>query len=187
MSPEEIQQAAELLQISIQKFIQTYASHTLGGGRQRVTRDEEDESVWIRLRDKDSNNPQKGAASCIFLDDENKCTIYEARPVQCRTYPFWPNVLQSVESWNDECRRKDGNDEDETNPLPPWTPEDGGCEGMQLVTLDNNKNEKNVNVAIYNETVPFREAYRQLFQYVTSDRRFPKGTERPVLPENSRQ
>ena len=30
--------------------------------------------------------------ACIFLDG-NRCRIYEARPRQCRTWPFWPENL----------------------------------------------------------------------------------------------
>jgi Fe-S-cluster containining protein len=29
---------------------------------------------------------------CQFLDGK-KCTVYEARPAQCRTWPFWPENL----------------------------------------------------------------------------------------------
>jgi len=42
---------------------------------------------------------------CIFLD-EHKCLIYPVRPVQCRTFPFWPQNLKSQRRWNDtmdEC------------------------------------------------------------------------------------
>ena len=35
---------------------------------------------------------------CVFLKD-NKCQVYMARPVQCRTYPWWPENLTSEESW----------------------------------------------------------------------------------------
>ncbi|MBA2369211.1 MAG: YkgJ family cysteine cluster protein [Candidatus Protochlamydia sp.] len=35
---------------------------------------------------------------CIFLKDK-KCQIYALRPVQCRTFPWWPTLLDSEESW----------------------------------------------------------------------------------------
>ncbi|GHV81912.1 zinc/iron-chelating domain-containing protein [Spirochaetia bacterium] len=34
---------------------------------------------------------------CIFWKDG--CTVYEKRPVRCRTFPFWQDVLQSPSSW----------------------------------------------------------------------------------------
>ena len=41
---------------------------------------------------------------CIFLDRESVpgkaiCSVYEARPTQCRTWPFWPENLKSKQSW----------------------------------------------------------------------------------------
>ena len=39
---------------------------------------------------------------CVFLDRSGKlpsCSLYEARPSQCRTWPFWSEILKSRESW----------------------------------------------------------------------------------------
>ena len=38
---------------------------------------------------------------CIFWDQG--CTVYEARPLQCRTYPFWAGNLGSREEWDREA------------------------------------------------------------------------------------
>lgn len=35
---------------------------------------------------------------CIFLADD-RCSIYPARPLQCRTFPFWPENLKSRYRW----------------------------------------------------------------------------------------
>ncbi|MDX8430351.1 MAG: YkgJ family cysteine cluster protein [Candidatus Algichlamydia australiensis] len=35
---------------------------------------------------------------CVFLK-ENRCTVYAARPKQCRTFPFWPSLLRSKKDW----------------------------------------------------------------------------------------
>lgn len=32
--------------------------------------------------------------SCQFLKD-GKCSVYEARPTQCRTFPFWPENMEA--------------------------------------------------------------------------------------------
>ena len=42
---------------------------------------------------------------CVFLQrDEARgttaCTLYEARPTQCRTWPFWPDVMESEDAWD---------------------------------------------------------------------------------------
>ncbi|MCP3902374.1 MAG: YkgJ family cysteine cluster protein [Planctomycetes bacterium] len=41
---------------------------------------------------------------CVFLDRETVpgkavCGVYEARPTQCRTWPFWPENLRTQRSW----------------------------------------------------------------------------------------
>lgn len=48
------------------------------------------------------------AGACIFLDAEGKCGIYAVRPVQCRTYPFWPELVNSEAAWRREARRCEG-------------------------------------------------------------------------------
>jgi len=48
---------------------------------------------------------------CVFLDREGRCRIYAARPVQCRTYPFWPEVVNTRRNWRREARRCEGIDD----------------------------------------------------------------------------
>lgn len=55
--------------------------------------------LGVRLRD---DGP------CVFLDENRRCRIYPARPLQCRTYPYWRELLQSEEAWLDEQRRCEG-------------------------------------------------------------------------------
>jgi len=41
---------------------------------------------------------------CIFYDRENNgCKIYMARPIQCRTFPFWEYYKTRVEELKQEC------------------------------------------------------------------------------------
>lgn len=41
---------------------------------------------------------------CVFFDtEERKCTVYESRPRQCRTWPFWESNLRSPEAWEATC------------------------------------------------------------------------------------
>jgi uncharacterized protein len=49
---------------------------------------------------------EKANYDCIFWD--KKCTIYEARPLQCRTFPYWPFLVESQKDWNEECYRCPG-------------------------------------------------------------------------------
>ena len=37
---------------------------------------------------------------CIFLDpDSRRCSVYEDRPRQCRTWPFWDTNVASPQAW----------------------------------------------------------------------------------------
>ena len=41
---------------------------------------------------------------CVFFDvASRRCTVYEARPRQCRTWPFWESNLRSPEAWEETC------------------------------------------------------------------------------------
>jgi len=37
---------------------------------------------------------------CIFFDEEKGCRVYGARPIQCRTWPFWP---ENLKKWSWRC------------------------------------------------------------------------------------
>jgi Fe-S-cluster containining protein len=49
-----------------------------------------------------------GDARCIFLGPDGACRIYPVRPLQCSTYPFWPEVVASRRAWREEARRCEG-------------------------------------------------------------------------------
>jgi len=40
---------------------------------------------------------EKANCDCIFWNAG--CTVYPARPLQCRTFPFWDAVVCSLQSW----------------------------------------------------------------------------------------
>ncbi len=42
---------------------------------------------------------ERPGGDCIFWDKQAGCTVYQARPVQCRTWPFWPENIESPEAW----------------------------------------------------------------------------------------
>jgi Fe-S-cluster containining protein len=47
---------------------------------------------------------------CVFLDRETipgkaVCSVYSSRPTQCRTWPFWPEMLKSRSAWDGFKRR----------------------------------------------------------------------------------
>lgn len=44
---------------------------------------------------------EKKNYDCIFWT-ETGCSVYEVRPVQCSTYPFWSTLLDSKDGWESE-------------------------------------------------------------------------------------
>lgn len=53
---------------------------------------------------------------CVFLKDR-KCTVYNARPRQCRTWPFWDSNLRSPETWEQTCEVCPGSGKGQIVPL----------------------------------------------------------------------
>lgn len=45
---------------------------------------------------------------CVFLDKNERCSIYAVRPRQCRTYPFWPEAVDSRASWRATAKQCEG-------------------------------------------------------------------------------
>ena len=51
---------------------------------------------------------EKSNYDCVLLDAAGRCVAYEVRPLQCRTWPFWPTNLVSRRAWDDAARRCPG-------------------------------------------------------------------------------
>lgn len=53
--------------------------------------------------------PVPGSAekkACVFWD--GSCTVYDARPSQCRTFPFWKENLRTPEDWDEVAKLSPG-------------------------------------------------------------------------------
>ncbi len=76
---------ARRLGLDLKAFLETYAYPFKNG---------------YSLREKENYD-------CIFFQD-GRCSIYDVRPTQCRTYPFWPETLRSEAAWRHTCRACEG-------------------------------------------------------------------------------
>ena len=76
LSLEDRQRFAKYLKIRTSDFTRKYCEKTGG--------------IW-HLKE-DPKNPD-----CLFLKGKG-CGVYEARPTQCRTWPFWPEVM-NAKAW----------------------------------------------------------------------------------------
>jgi Fe-S-cluster containining protein len=61
---------------------------------------------------------EKKNYDCIFLK-ENKCSLYEARPKQCRKFPWWKDYIESREAWNSAKTFCEGIDHEEGSLFTP--------------------------------------------------------------------
>lgn len=85
VNKNEIEKIAELLNLDINKFVSKYLFKK--GYKYSIK-----ESVF-----NDSHE-------CIFYDrDSNGCKIYDARPLQCKTFPFWDYYKTRVKELVEEC------------------------------------------------------------------------------------
>lgn len=114
---------------------------------------------WVKMKNREIEQEDGSTTGgCIFLDDDGKkCTIYGARPVQCRTYPWWPRLMHNESTWNAEAIP-----EGQT-----WTAANGGCEGVNL------KQTEDEGSSVQSPTVIHRN--KALYEYYTDAFPFMRG------------
>lgn len=82
---DELKNLANFLELSLDEFGKKYCKAV---GRK------------ISLIEK----PYKDGFACIFFDEINKnCSVYEARPTQCKTFPFWEYFKNNLKELKEEC------------------------------------------------------------------------------------
>lgn len=60
-------------------------------------------TTYLRIASGKVSLREQPNGDCVFLVRPGMgCSIYADRPTQCRTFPFWPEVLRSPERWEDE-------------------------------------------------------------------------------------
>jgi Fe-S-cluster containining protein len=66
--------------------------------------------AWLRrrylVREAEGDGISMRGGQCVFLDGK-RCGIYAVRPTQCRTYPFWPELMTD-KAWRAEAKRCEG-------------------------------------------------------------------------------
>jgi len=80
ITAEDLQQLCEFTKLNSQEFIKKYCRKVPMGS-----------ISYVSLLEKEHND-------CIFLTSQG-CSVYDARPMQCRAYPFWPSIIEDKESW----------------------------------------------------------------------------------------
>lgn len=92
VNDDEIAALAQALGVSVADFEETYVRHI---GTRR--------SLYERFN-----------GDCILFDAQTRrCTVYAARPTQCRTWPFWPANVESEAAWAQTCEECPGSGQGE--------------------------------------------------------------------------
>ena len=87
VNKEEIEALAKLVDLDVDEFEKQYVR-----------------KVGIRKSLREFPN-----GDCVFFDSEKRgCTVYEARPRQCKTWPFWDSNLRTPEAWQSTCEHCPG-------------------------------------------------------------------------------
>jgi Fe-S-cluster containining protein len=48
---------------------------------------------------------ERPGGDCVLLDEQTrKCTAYEERPRQCKTWPFWDSNIRTPEAWEETAQ-----------------------------------------------------------------------------------
>ncbi|MFZ3231279.1 MAG: YkgJ family cysteine cluster protein [Pseudobdellovibrio sp.] len=79
LTPEDRKRFAKFMKIRTAEFTKKYCDRTNG--------------VWHLKED-----PKR--PDCMFLNGK-RCSVYEGRPTQCRTWPFW-NEVMNAKTWAKE-------------------------------------------------------------------------------------
>ena len=90
---------------------ETHYIELLRGERQRISKhlgiSEQEFSQQYTCDDGIRINAQ---GRCMFLNEQQQCDIYQVRPLQCRTYPYWPEIMHRRSCWEAEASRCEGID-----------------------------------------------------------------------------
>jgi Fe-S-cluster containining protein len=96
LTEEDLRRAAAYVGLSPEAFESKYVYRTRRLLRFRTPRGR----LWLQL----SGRPVfPRGARCPFLTHEG-CSIHPAKPTQCRTFPFWPELVESRHEWLETAR-----------------------------------------------------------------------------------
>lgn len=62
------------------------------------------ERQYIRKVGPDKSLKERPSGDCVLLgENSRRCEVYQGRPIQCRTWPFWDSTLQTRKDWKQTC------------------------------------------------------------------------------------
>ena len=104
MSDVEIVRLAGHLKLTPEETVQKYCRKTVGRLSLKERRTSEGNYDCIFLKEQ----PVDSSTNNALPQRRKMCSIYAFRPLQCRTWPFWPENLSSPEAWKISGKRCHG-------------------------------------------------------------------------------
>jgi len=85
VAPDEILNISNFLEIPLDNFYEKYL-------------------IKVKYRFSLKEIEYNGGYKCIFFDEQKRgCKIYDVRPTQCRTFPFWDHFKTNLKEVENEC------------------------------------------------------------------------------------
>lgn len=97
LSEDDIERLAKHLELSRADFLKNFTRQV---------------GSHISLREDPKNY------DCIFLQEQKYCSAYDARPKQCRTFPWWPENMESPEAWERLKKQCEGATQEDAPTIP---------------------------------------------------------------------
>ena len=82
LSNKDVSRLAKFTDLNIHDFIKLYCDKSNG---------------FVHLKER------KGIKECLFLQNK-KCSVYSARPTQCKTWPFWSENM-NAKNWDNDISK----------------------------------------------------------------------------------
>ena len=107
ISEVEIDRLADFLQMPRLEVLKRYC-RKIGGRisfKERILGPQRHDCVFLEEIESTQYDPRAGRE---VRTTKRICRVYDVRPLQCRTWPFWPENLDSRRAWNAAARKCPG-------------------------------------------------------------------------------
>jgi Fe-S-cluster containining protein len=108
ISPEEIARLAAFLKITPAETVERYCRKIDGRWSLKEFRNAAGNYDCVFLKEEKVAVPGGAAGGRSAVLTRRRCGVYDVRPLQCRTWPFWPENLWSRKTWDHAARRCHG-------------------------------------------------------------------------------
>lgn len=107
ISREEIVRLAAHLKISPEETVEKYCRKVDGQWSLKEFRNPAGNYDCVFLKEDQVAVPGPKGAKAVMAT-RRRCTVYDVRPLQCRTWPFWPENLWDRKTWDHAAKRCHG-------------------------------------------------------------------------------